>query len=272
MSSNALQKMLKQMLKPMVRLLLKRGITYTALLEVLKSLYIEVACESAQLEQKRLTDSRVSLLTGVHRKEVKRIREALELPNSPELAELKASLAASVMAKWLSDPEYTQADGQPLSLEKTGPAPSFEALVYSLSKDKHFRSLLDDWLAQNIVTLTKGKITLLQHGFVPTEDEQEKLFFAGKNLGSHIELVAYNLENQSDLMFDRAVYYQNLPAGKILELEAEAKRRNLETLQHINRLAAQAKKQLSENPSENADQPLASFHLGCYFQRKVGSK
>lgn len=275
MSENsALQTMLKRMLKPLVRLLLQRGITYIALLEALKSLYIEVACESAKLEEKRLTDSRISLLTGVHRKEVKRLRE--ELADSPEksLAELKASLSAAVMAKWLSDPDYLDAKQQPKTLKKTGHQDSFEALVYSISKDKHFRSLLDDWLEQKVIQVENDQITLLQHGFVPSEDEEEKLFFAGKNLGAHLEVVANNLQKTDDWqpMFDRAVFYQNLPAGAVAEIEAEAKRRNLETLQAINTLAAKAKHEYmnaQNTPSSAATEatPLHNFHLGCYFHK-----
>lgn len=271
MSENsALQTMLKRMLKPLVRLLLQRGITYTALLEPLKSLYIEVASASAKLDEKRLTDSRISLLTGVHRKEVKRLREEIALSPEQTLAEIKASLGASVVAKWLSEPDYCQENGEPKILEKTGKAPSFEALVYSISKDKHYRSLLDDLLAQQMIAIEDNQVKLLQQGFIPSEDEAEKLFFAGKNLGAHIQAVAHNLQKNQSLpaMFDRAVYYQNLTQHDINLIEAEAKKRNLETLKFINQMAASAKrKHALEHQNTKDSDTRYGFHFGSYFLR-----
>ena len=268
-SDNRLERMLKRVLKPLVAFLLHRGITYTALLDALKSLYIEVAIESTQLSDKRLTDSRISLLTGVHRKEVKRLREQLEQHDELPLGELNASLGAAVMAKWLSDPIYLDDNQRPLCLPKSGDDPSFESLVYSISKDKHFRSLLDDWLEQGIVTQRGGMISLQQLGFVPSEDEVEQLYFAGKNLGAHIETVSYNLKGKHLPMFERAVFYSNLPATDVTRIEEEAKRRNLETLTALNEMAADAKRRVAEHPEHFAnEQDLSSFHVGAYFLRK----
>ena len=263
-SDNRIDRMLKRVLKPLVKFILDRGVTYTAVSDALKSIYVEVASESAQIEGKRLTDSRVSLVTGIHRKEVKRLRELLAQDAEIPMGELQASLGASVMAKWLSTPEYLDGNHQPLVIAKTGEAPSFEALVYGVSKDKHFRSLLDDWVSQGIASLTDGQVTLLQRGLVPSEDDVEKLYFAGKNLGAHIETVTHNLKAESEPMFDRAVFYKNLPVSAVNRIEEEAKRRNLETLTHLNDMAAQARREHADSDESKLD-----FHVGAYFHKKV---
>lgn len=265
-SNNRFERMLKRVLKPLVKFLLKHGITYTALQEALKSLYVEVTIESGQLETKRMTDSRISLLTGIHRKEVKRLREYLQQGDTPSLGELQASLSAAVMAKWLSSPDYLEDTGYPRQIPRTGKAPSFEALVYSVSKDKHYRSLLDDWLAQGIVTLEGNVLMLQQQGFVPSEDEAEKLYFAGKNLGAHIETVTQNLQPDSMPMFERAVFYRGLSQESVAEIEQEAKRRNLQTLTKINDMAANAKQTLPAGKDSNN---ISGFHLGIYFLREL---
>ncbi len=263
-TDNRIDRMLKRVLKPLVKFLLNRGITYTAVSDALKSIYVEVASESAQIEGKRLTDSRVSLVTGIHRKEVKRLRELLAQEDEIPLGEIQASLGASVMAKWLSTSDYLDENNQPLVIAKTGESPSFEALVYSISKDKHFRSLLDDWVTQGIASVDEGRVTLLQRGLVPSEDDVEKLYFAGKNLGAHIETVTHNLKGSIDPMFDRAVFYKNLPVSAVNEIEEEAKRRNLETLTHLNDMAAQAR-----GDSASQDESTADFHVGAYFHKKA---
>jgi hypothetical protein len=63
-------------LRPMVKRLLEMGIPFGALEVRLRELYVEVAGSELALPARRQTDSRISLVTGINRKEVKRIRSA----------------------------------------------------------------------------------------------------------------------------------------------------------------------------------------------------
>src|SRR5690242_13737736 len=95
---------LRRLLRPIIRLAIHYGLTYPALAEMLKSVYVETADREFQIDGKPQTDSRVSMLTGVHRKDVKRLRseaaaESRELPKS-------VSLGAQIAAVWSSRPEY----------------------------------------------------------------------------------------------------------------------------------------------------------------------
>ena len=65
-----------RLLRPLVRLLIKSGVTFPALCDLLRELYVNVAEYDFALPDKSQTDSRVSLLTGIHRKEVRRLRGA----------------------------------------------------------------------------------------------------------------------------------------------------------------------------------------------------
>ena len=67
---------LARLLRPLVRLLIRSGITFPALIDLLRELYVNVAENEFPLPDKAQTDSRVSLLTGIHRKEVRRLRGA----------------------------------------------------------------------------------------------------------------------------------------------------------------------------------------------------
>ena len=70
----ALVKALRQALRPLLHVMLARGITLPYLAELIKSLLVEVAERDFQLDGKPVTDSRISLLSGVHRKDVNRLR------------------------------------------------------------------------------------------------------------------------------------------------------------------------------------------------------
>ncbi|MBN2646948.1 MAG: hypothetical protein JXR44_04085 [Thiotrichales bacterium] len=276
--SRAFKHALKNILKPLIRLLLRKGVPYTALLEVLKQIYIEVTEESFKLEGKRLTDSRISLLTGIHRKEVKRLRENL----GDELSEpeIKAGISAAIIALWQASPDYTDAEHKPLILPRTGDKPSFESLVYEVSKDKHFRSILDEWLHQGLVKLDEqNQVSLSVESFVPNKDEDEKVFFAGRNIQYHLEIINHNLQpahlhNKDSMtpleaasaapMFDRSVYYKNLSPKSLQILESKAKQSALNALLEINQLASQ----LQQRDQNHAD-ACVEMHFGSYFYRNL---
>lgn len=252
-------KTIKTILKPLVSLMLRQGLTYTALLDVLKTTYVEVADREFTLEGKRQTDSRISVLTGVHRKEVKRIREQASTQLEPK--ERKAGVSAQLMALWLSD--YVDESGQPMILPKVSEnnEASFESLVQNVTKDVHPRSLLDEWLHQEIVIQTSsGLIQLQESGYIPAADFEEKLFFAGKNIGDHLAVVNHNLAGEKPPMFDRAVYYSNLSESSVLELERFVKQESVVLLTEVNQLAA--KLQLFDVGQPNAQQHI---HFGAYF-------
>ncbi|MDX1351428.1 MAG: DUF6502 family protein [Thiomicrorhabdus sp.] len=262
----ALAKALSTMLRPLVRLLIHQDITYVGLLNLLKRTYVEVAEESFSIEGKKLTDSRISLLTGIHRGDVKRIRT--ENVNQPTEKELKASLSSQLMSIWVGHQAYIDSEGQPRTLfryQHDG-SPSFEELVFSVSKDKHPRSILDEWLSQDLVTLlqTEGveQVQLTQASYVPEEDFEEKLFFAGKNIGSHLSSVAHNLENKAPSMFDRAVYYSNLTDESVEKIERLSKERMMAVLTEINQFANQLQEQDSTAAKANNE-----MHVGAYFSR-----
>lgn len=257
-------KALVLILKPLVKILIGHNITYVGIQSLLKKAYVQVAEADFGLPNKKQTDSRISLLTGIHRGDVKRIRESFQDPTFEK--EIKASLGAQLMAVWLSDTKYNDENGNPLPLFKMASegSPSFEELVLSVSKDKHPRSVLDDWVNQSLIfTLEDGRIMLNDKGYVPEDDFEEKLFFAGKNIGSHLEVVASNLENKSPPMFDRAIYYSELSEDSIEKLESLAKKKMMALLTEMNQIA----RQFQEN-DEASDKRPGQIHLGAYFYKK----
>ena len=78
MESPVLLKALDTLLRPLIKLLLSFQITYPQLINILKSIYVDVAESDFKVNGRRQSDSRITLLTGVHRKDVKRLREETE--------------------------------------------------------------------------------------------------------------------------------------------------------------------------------------------------
>ena len=125
---------LARLLRPLVRLCIRAGMTFPALCQLLRELYVNVAEHDFALSGKEQTDSRVSLLTGIHRKEVSRLRGAGAPVNAVPAS---VSRTGAIIARWLASPRYCDAAGAPAPLPRTGDAgqPSFEELVASVTRE-----------------------------------------------------------------------------------------------------------------------------------------
>ena len=109
MNADVLLRACKRILRPLIKAMIAHGITLPAVLSVLKQVYVEVAVDSFGLDGKPITDSRVSMLTGVHRKDVRTVRER----GVPATAPPGLSVGATVVGRWLGDPRFVDAAGKP---------------------------------------------------------------------------------------------------------------------------------------------------------------
>jgi len=236
-TATALRRALRMLLRPLVRLLLAHQVTYPALARILKEVYVDVAERDFALPDKAQTDSRVSLLTGIHRKEVHRLRS--EGP-APEQVPGSVWLGAQVVARWLAYEEFADSDGHPLPLPRQGDhpgAPSFERLVASVSTDIRPRAVLDEWLRLGIAHLDAAdRVCLNTESFVPDQGFEEKAYYFGRSLRDHIEAGARNLQGEGRYL-DRSVYYAHLSETSRRELVALAERLAMDALLVVNRRA-----------------------------------
>ena len=259
--SPALIEALRHLLRPLIRLLLVNGITYPYLSNLLKSLYVEVAREEFVLHGKPQTDSRISLLSGVHRKDVKRLGE-----ESPEeqVTPPTVSLGAKLVAVWTSNAMYLDEHGRSLPLPRQvseGGAKSFEGLVSSVSKDIRSRVILDEWLRIGIAHLDESdRVCLNTDAFIPENGYNEKAYFFGQNLHDHIAAGAHNLLGQKPSFLDRSVYYDNLTPESVAEVAEMSKKLGMQSLVAVNKRA----KVLQEKDAGKSSANLR-INFGVYY-------
>lgn len=249
---------LKLILRPLVRGLISQGMTLPNMNALLKQVYVEAA-EDFRISSKRLTDSRISLLTGVHRKDVKRIRETER--STPALSP-KADIGAQVVALWTGDPEFLDGHGRPRPLPRSGEH-SFDTLVQSISRDMRPRTLLDEWLRREIVVIDDNDhIVLNSAAFVPSDDYDDLAFYFGRNLHDHLSTAVHNLERPDHPLLERATYYDGLSPQSVSELEKLSRTIGMDALVQLNKRAHQLVK--VDQGKENAN---LHFNFGLYFYR-----
>ena len=252
---------LRRVLRPIVRLLLSHGITYPYLSDLLKTVYVETAAKEFGLGVRSLTDSRITLLTGVHRKDVRRLHH--EAP--PEVAPASTlTLGTRIVARWLGDPSYHEPDGAPRALPRTphkGGADSFAALVEKVSKNVRPRSVLDELVRLGVVEIdAEDRVHLVTRGFVPGRELDAKAFYFGEALHDHLAAAVDNLGGKAQPWLERSVYYDELTPAAVEQLAEKSERLAMQVLQEINRdgMAFEA----SDPPSPAQRMRM---RLGVYF-------
>lgn len=261
-SQPALASALRHLLRPLVRFLIARGVTYPTLAEILKSVYVEIAARDFRLDAKRQTDSRLTLLTGVHRKDVKRL--VAESSGDREVVPESVSLGAKLVAGWTSNPDYLNRDGSPRCLPRLaskGGDVSFEGLVESISKDIRSRAVLDEWLRLGVVESNEhGEICLKTDAFIPEDGVEEKTFYLGHNLHDHMAAATHNVLGIKPAFLERSVHYDALSEASVEELAALSEKVGMQAAKAVNKQAMAL-----ERRDKSTKAPRQRLTFGIYF-------
>ena len=239
--------------------MIKVGLTFPMFNNLARQAFVEAAREDFAVDGEPPSQSRLAILSGVHRKEVRRLVEIdHEMPGPPSAL----PLSAKVVAVWTGEAAYLDTERKPLPLPRfsSGDAPSFERLVTSVSKDVRPRALLDEWLRQGMVMVEDDVVHLLRPAFLPTDGYQEKAYFFGRNLRDHIAAGARNLAGAEPALFDRAVYYDRLKQESVEELRQMAVEKSMQLLIEINQKASD----LAARDRQDGDGGYR-FTLGAFF-------
>ena len=236
------------LLAPLARLFVARGLLFPDFIERMKAHYV-----AAALAQGKATDSRLSVLTGLQRREVTRLRGFAPRDQRP-------NHLARLVALWQTDPAWS-ADGKPLSLPRTGPAPSFEALAWAVRRDVHPRTMLDALLASGTVALDAAgqQVSLRHSSYQPLAGSDDQLAYLTRNLGDHLNAATGNVLGRTPPEFERAVHYSDLTEADVAALAEFHHTGQMALFETISQRAA-AMKRISPGGRHR-------FRAGAYFHQ-----
>ena len=236
--------------------------TYPFFVELLKELFIEIADTDFKLNGKEQTDSRINFLTGIHRKDVKRLRNNQHDQHIPE----SASLGALLVSRWIGDDKYLDEKNNPAPLPrliKQGGELSFEALVISVNKDIRSRAVLDEWLNLGVVSLDENdRVCLNTNAFIPEQGYDEKAWFFGEHLHDHYAAVSHNMLGEKPPFLERAVFYDKLSIDSINELKQLSEQSGMRLLRKINKRAMELQAEDKAASNQNSQNRM---RFGIYF-------
>ena len=200
----ALSAAVLHLLRPLVRVLLRHGMAYGTFAELARKAYVEEGFAHIGVSGKRPTISSVSALTGLTRKETKRLRE-LDLVDD-EASSQRYSRAIRVISGWTNDPRFLTASGDPAVLGMEDGEGGFGQLVRDYSGDIPAAAMLSVLQGSGTVSIGEHGIELRERAYIPSTTPLESINILGSDVAELIATIGHNLAARpEDRHFQRKV-------------------------------------------------------------------
>lgn len=257
----ALHKALLILLKPLVNVLLRNGVVYSVFSELVKKTYVDVAFSEFAPVGKKASVSSVAALTGLTRKEVKRLHE-LEQAHQDQTGQ-KFNRATRVISGWLNDPEFYVTPMQGAELPLEGGQGSFNQLVKRYSGDIPVKAMLDVLLLAGNVVLSERGVSLIKHAYIPQGDDETKLGILGQDSAELIATINHNLTcDSASTRFQRKVSNRLIKPADAIRFEQYSNKRCQLLLEDFNQWLVEHEVALGEDESQ-----CQQVSVGIYFHK-----
>ncbi len=235
-----------RILRPLVSILLRYGVSAGAFEELVRRVYVEVAERDFKVEGKKQTTSRISVITGLNRKEVARIQKLPPVEQTD--VDERYNRAVRVITGWLRDKRYRTKSGTPAVLPFEGDK-SFSELVNQYSGDMPARAVADELLRVKAIELSRNNtLKLITKGYVPHDSDVDKLQILGTDTADLIKTIDYNLTHKKEeAKFQRKVSYDNVPLEHVEEFRKQSAKLSQELLERLDRWLAKRDRDTTSN-------------------------
>lgn len=236
-TSRALLRASVSTLAPLVRRMISAGVRFGELERELRACFVRVAEEEEfRIPGKEQTHSRVSLLTGINRPEVRRIRSSEASHSAPK--SFTRDVATELVNRWRT--RHADRSGRPRPLPyRAKRGPSFSALARSVTNDLRPRILLEGLIASGVAELRDGGLVALRReAYVPTNDAPAKLAMLAEDPPELVATMLHNVFGAGPPRLQRKVAYDHLGADAADAIRAEVRRRGERFLRQVNRWLA----------------------------------
>ena len=250
------------MIRPAVERLLQIGVPFGVLQLSLRELFVRVAEAKLGLPGRRQTDSQIALVTGINRKEVKRIRATRAPRRGPR--SFSINQATSLVSRWMNDPETTDGRGRPLPLPyRAESGPSFMKIARKLTGDLAPRVLLDELARSGAVEIREDDVVVLRgNAYVPKVVEGG-LQILGEDSAELADTILRNVfAEDGERLLQRKVFYDNLGSAAADRIRKQMRREGERFLRRIDRLLSRYDR--DRNPKAPAGERMYAA-LGVYF-------
>ena len=197
----------RKLLQPLVRILIRSGISFGEMAEVLKTVFVEVAGRDFDLPERKTSLSRIAIITGLTRKEVAKQQEIL-ISGALDV-DSNLNRVSRVLEGWHTDPTFTGPYGMPMELPFESPtSASFASLVRKHSGDMAPRAMLDELIRVGAIEQTStGAFKVLVRVYIPRDFHPDALQRFGEVVRDFINTYEFNMDKRPGMgRFERIVF------------------------------------------------------------------
>ena len=246
-----------KLLRPLVGVLLNHGVSHGAFAELGRQAFVEEGFAHMARGGNRPTVSGVAALTGLSRKEVKRLNEADD--DALSAAVQRRNRAIQVLSGWVNDAEF-QVAGKPSRLMLDGAKVTFADLVKRYSGDITPAAMLSLLQGSGNVRIEDGYAILEKRAYIPMATPLDRLNILGTDAGELIETIGHNMmASPEDRLFQRKVSNALVRKDALPEFRELSNRRSQELLEEYDAW-------LSEHEASGQDESeVAYVAVGIYY-------
>jgi hypothetical protein len=183
----------RHLLLPVIRFLLKHGVTWSEFGELSKEAYVQIARDDYGIQGRPTNNSRVAMMTGLSRREVAKVRDRL-LDGNDAGDVLPGNQVSKILTGWYLDSEFTDDQGQPKDLPATGDSGSMSSLLKRYAGDLPHGAIRKEMVQRHLVEeLSTGEFRVLKRDYVYSELDPEIIRRMGTALHDHGSSLEHNL-------------------------------------------------------------------------------
>jgi len=264
-----------KLLRPLVRVLLSKGVSYGEFVDLAKQSFVQTADHDYPPDARKQSVSRIAMMTGITRKEVARIRALVPTngarnensSNDTGLSSEPYNRGVRIISGWNRDKTYRDEDGNALVLPFEGAASSFSELVKKYSGDIPARAALDELVRVGAVTVhDAGDISLKHEGaYVPDKNQDAKIEILGNSVADLLQTLEHNLAAESDATYlQLTTAYNNIPRSAVEEFRQLSRNDAKELLARIDLWLAERDRD-ANNESSSPDEGRMRLGMGIYY-------
>jgi len=205
-------------LRPIIKIMLRNGVDVSQFTSLARAVYVSVAqdeefaLKATNGTNRKITHSRIAMLTGINRKEVKQLIDSgMSTPRRTT-----ENRAVRVLTGWVENERYHDSQGEPkpLPYAKQTELASFEELVNEYSADTTVRVILDELVHVGSVRMDEdGTVYLIEKGYIPIANHEEMIGVGTRAIADLARCVDHNIHRPKNSMprLQMTVRYDDVP-------------------------------------------------------------
>jgi hypothetical protein len=183
----------RHVLRPLVRVLLRNGITWDEFSQLSKEVFVEIARDDYGIQGRPTNSARVALMTGLSRREVARVKELLTRGDAPTDTS-PANRISQILTAWHVDPAFLDSRGKPALLPLSGDGPSMATLLTRYAGDMPHGAVLKELKQLGLIKEAKRGFRVTAREYIRSASDPDLLHQAGIALHDHATTIAHNVD------------------------------------------------------------------------------